>query len=204
MFPSNGYYQNVFRTKGSENTIVFKKVVLCLTLPQLRGKLRQTREIKGVNWSTYFFHSETTITTHVVTVWILTASLTTTQSRTNVGLVTESWSMYISWRKCKWCLQWQNSALGRCYNVVHDCIRANNHVCMMLWSWNMAFMFYMLLGGSKPLSECDYTVTMVMCVDWLQNKRAHPHVCMMIWCWDEIIHEVIWWLGCSKWLLGLG
>ena len=48
MFLSNGNDQNVFRTKGSENIIVFKKVVLCLTLPQIRGKVRQTREIKEV------------------------------------------------------------------------------------------------------------------------------------------------------------
>ena len=48
MFPNNGSYQNVFKTKGSENMIVLKKVVLCLSLPQDRGKLRQTREINGV------------------------------------------------------------------------------------------------------------------------------------------------------------
>jgi len=54
MFPSNGNYLNEFRTKGSKNMVIFlKKVVLCLTLPQLRGKLRQTREINRVNWTSW-------------------------------------------------------------------------------------------------------------------------------------------------------
>ena len=45
MFSNHGNHLNVFKTKESENMIVFKKVVTCLTLPQPWGKLRQTREM---------------------------------------------------------------------------------------------------------------------------------------------------------------
>ena len=61
MFPKNRNNQNVFKTKDSENMIVWrKKKGFCLTLPQPRGKVRQTWEIKGVKWDTPITHDQNT------------------------------------------------------------------------------------------------------------------------------------------------
>ena len=59
-FLNNRNNQNVFKTKDSENMIVWRKKSFCLTLPQPRGKVRQTWEIKGVKWDTPITHDHNT------------------------------------------------------------------------------------------------------------------------------------------------
>ncbi len=84
--------------------------------------------------------------------------------------------MYISWRKCEWCLAWQNSPLWP--------------TSMSVWCYGaemwLPFIVIRLLGCSRWLLWCGYTFTMLIFTEWCPTrvKRAQPHLCTMFWCWD--------------------